>query len=386
MDKQLTISSKFKYITFSLMAIGVIAIVYALVVHPERFWANYLLNNYYFLTVVLGATFWGALQYITQSGWSSGFVRIHQAIGNFIPVIGILMIPIMIFGLHELYHWAHHDAINDPLIAHKSSYLNIPFFVARYIVFFAIWIFFTRLLRRYSLKEDQTGGLTYFHKMEFLSKVYIFVLALTFSLSSFDWIMSIDVHWWSTIFAVRNFVMAFYHGTVVIVLVVILLNKAGYLPFLNKNHLKDFSKYIFILSIIWVYVWFVQYILIWYANIPEETIYYMPRTMGEFSVFFRMEMIINWLVPFLLLLSKKIATNKNALLAIAIILIIGQWIDIYQQIFPGTVHHFKIGFIEIGMFIGYVGLFALGVAYSLKKTALVAKNHPYLEECLQHHG
>jgi hypothetical protein len=261
----------------------------------------------------------------------------------------------------------------------------MPLFIVRFVAYFILWIVLTNILRRYSILEDKAGGLKYFNKTELVAKIYIFVLALTFSLSSFDWIMSIDVHWFSTIFAVRNFAMAFYHGVVIVTLIVIILDKLGYLPFTNKYHYKDFSKYIFILCIIWAYTWFAQYILIWYANIPEETVYYLPRTKGEFTVFFYAEFIINWLIPFILLLSGKIASNRLALAIICIILIIGNWIDLYQQIFPGTVHHFELGFIEIGSFLGFLGLFALVVAYSLKRAPLIPKNHPYLEESIKHH-
>ena len=384
MDEKLTISSKFKILAIVLIVIGVIALVYAAIAHPERFWANLLINNYYFLTVALGATFFMALQSITNSGWSAGFVRVPQAIADYIPVAFILMIPLL-FGLDHLYHWAHHDAHLDKFIAHKAPYLNIPFFIARFVILFVVWTVFTQLLKKYSRKEDFEGGLKYFKKTDLVSKIYIFVFALTFSVSAFDWIMSIDVHWFSTIFAVRNFIMAFYHGTAMIALIVIILNKFGYFPFLNKSHLKDFSKYIFILCILWVYTWFTQYILIWYANIPEETVYYIPRTKGEFAALFHIELILNWIVPFVLLLSGYISTNKNLLIIIIGVLMIGNWVDIYQQVFPGTVHHLQIGFIEIGSFIGFLGIFALVIGISLSKAPLVPKNHPFLEESFKHH-
>ncbi len=386
LDKQLVISQKFNYLTYALMGIGIVTIVAGLFINPVKTWANYLMNNYYFLSLAIGATFFVALQYITQTGWSSAFIRIPQAMASVIPVIAVLMLPILIFGMPDLYHWAHHDAAaHDPIIAHKSSYLNLPFFIFRYVVFFAAWIFLTQYLKRLSLKEDMAGGLDYFQKSEFFSKVYIFTLAVTFSLATFDWIMSVDVHWFSTIFAFRNFAMSFYHGTVVITLIVILLNKMGYLPFLNKSHLKDLSKYIFILSIIWTYLWFSQYILIWYANIPEETVYYLPRTKGEFRPLFYAELIINFFIPFALLLSNYLVSHKNTLLAICGIIIIGHWVDLYQQIIVGTYGKLEIGLIEIGSFIGFAGMFAYVVARALKAAPLVPRNHPYLEESLKHH-
>lgn len=384
MDKQVTLSSRFKILTAVLILIGVAALVTGAITDSPRFWANLLLNNYYFLTVAIGATFWLALQYVSGSGWSAGFLRIPMAMGTFIPVAAITMLPIL-FGAGHIYHWAHHDALQDPVIAHKAPYLNMPFFVARYVIFFAVWILITLLLLRYSKKEDEMGGLDYFRKAQFLSKVYIFVLAISFSLSAFDWIMSIDVHWFSTIFAVRNFAMAFFHGTVIVTLIVVILHELDYLPFLNPSHLRDFSKYILVLSMIWTYMWFAQYILIWYANIPEETVYYLPRTKGEFKFFFYAEFVINFLIPFIPLLSGKLGSRAKVLVPICIALIIGQWIDLYQQIFPGTIHHVRIGFIEVGSFIGFLGLFSLVVGWSLSRMPLVPRNHPYLKESMEHH-
>lgn len=385
MDNKVIISSKFKITAFALMAIGLIAFIYAFVSQPERGWSNLLINNYYFIALAIGATFYLALQNVTQSHWSSGFNRIPYAIANFFPVLFILMIPIM-FGLHSLYHWSHEDAVaHDAILKHKAPFLNVPFFIIRYLIYFAVWIGLTQLLRRFTFKEDMIGGMKYFKKTEFYSKVYIFSLALTFSLASFDWIMSIDAHWFSTIFAIRNFVMGFYHALVLILLISIILNKLGYFPFLNEFHLRDYSKYIFVMGIIWAYTWFSQYILIWYANLPEETVYYMPRTKGEFTPLFYTELIVNWLIPFILLLIGKVTTNKNILLSLMILLLLGQYVDIYMQVTVGTLHHLNIGFIEIGGFLGYIGLFAFIFAWSLSKKPIISNNHPLIEESLKHH-
>ncbi len=386
MEKKIQISSTFKIISLVLIAIGIASLTYGFITDPVKTWANYLMNNYYFLSLGIGITFFGALQYITHSGWAVGFNRIYQAMGNIIPVIAILMIPILIFGMQDLYHWSHEGVSDhDALIAHKAPYLNLPFFALRYVIYFAIWIFLTQMIRRFSLKEDRVGGMKYFKKAEFWSKVYIFSLAFTFTLATFDWIMSIDVHWFSTIFAFRNFVMAFYHGLVVLTLILIILNKMGYIPWFSKAHLGDLTRFIFVLSIIWTYMWLSQYLLIWYANIPEETVYYLPRTKGDFQVLFWGEFVLNWVLPFLLLIPKKISTNKNAVLAICLILILGQWVDLYQQIIVGTYGVLQIGIIEIGSYLGFLGIFALVVGYSLSKTPLLRKNHPYLEESIHHH-
>jgi len=386
MEKHLKISSGFKVVTIVLVIFGLFTVFAGFFTgEGTRTWANLLLNNYYFMSVTIGASFWMALQSITQSGWSAQFIRIPQAMSNYLIVSFVLWF-FMFFGLHDLFHWTHHDAvIHDPILLHKEPYLNIPFFTVRFVIFFALWILLTQRIKKLSLQEDQFGGLGYLGKIEFTSKVYIFVLAITFSLFTIDWLMSLDPHWYSTIYPVKKFIMAFYHGVTIITVIAIILYKLGYLPQLNSTHLADFSRYIFILSIIWGYMWLSQYMLIWYANIPEETVYYVPRIMAEYKNYFYAELIINWLIPFLFLMWNRIAKNPTALLVITLLLIVGQWIELYMSIMPDTVESHTISYIEVGTFLGYAGVFALVVAWSLTKIRLVPKNHPYLIESTKHH-
>lgn len=385
MEERFKFPNLLKYISFALMAIGVAAFAYGFFTDGKRTWANYLLNNYYFLSLSVGAAFFFAIQYITQSGWSSAFKRVPEAMMAYIPFAAVFFL-LLYFGMHDLYHWTHPDAIEtDKLIAHKAPYLNTPFFYIRLVVFFGLWILMTRLLRKQSLLEDKNGGMAHFEKSEFYSKVMIFIFAFTFTLASVDWIMSIDVHWFSTLFPLKNFVAAFHHGSAIIILIVILLHERGHYKFLNKKHLHDFSRYMFMLAIIWGYFWFAQFMLIWYANIPEETFYYVTRWEAEWKFLFWANIVLNWAIPFVILMPKTPARSKLVLKIVAIILIVGQWVDLYMQIMPGTVHHRHIGFIEIGTFAGYAGLFIFVVFTALSKANLIPINHPYLEESTDHH-
>lgn len=386
MEQRLKISDGFKIITVVLVIFGLFTVFTGFATgNGTRTWANLLLNNYYFMSVTLGATFWMALQSITQSGWSAQFIRIPQAMSNYL-IVSFALWFFMFFGLHDLYHWSHHGAvIEDPILLHKEPYLNVPFFAVRFILFFAVWIFLTQRIKKLSLTEDLVGGVKFLGKIEFTSKVYIFILAVTFSLFSIDWLMSLDPHWYSTIYAFKKFIMAFYHGVTIITAIAIILYKLGYLPTLNKSHLSDFGRYIFALSIIWGYMWLSQYLLIWYANIPEETVYYVPRVMSEYKNYFYAELIINWFIPFLFLMWNRVQKNPTALLVITLILIAGQWVELYMSIMPNTADKHNITYIEAGTFLGYAGLFALVVAWSLTKIRLVPKNHPYLAESLKHH-
>ena len=384
MEKKYSFSKSFKIVCIALMAIGVISIAIGFISSPEKAWADLLLNNYYFLSLAIGASFFMALQYITQSGWSAAFKRISESFIPYIPVAAIIMF-VLLFGTKSLYHWTHHEIIaTDPILAHKEPYLNLPFFIIRMIFYFAVWIVLTQLLLKYSKKEDLEGGMTYFKKSEFVSKVYIFSLALTFSLASFDWIMSLEPHWYSTIFSLKNFIAAFFHGAAIITLIIIILHSYGYFPFITNAHWADLSKYIFILSIVWGYFWFAEYLLIWYANIPEETIYFVKRLAFPWKILFYGNIAINWLVPVVVLLSNYFARRKSILAFVIVFLIIGQWIDLYLQIMPGAVGKFKIGITDIGTFLGFTGLFIYLIASSLSKRDLTPKNHPYLEESLHH--
>ncbi|MBC8316225.1 MAG: quinol:cytochrome C oxidoreductase [Bacteroidales bacterium] len=392
MDKAYTVSPGLRILSICLVVIGIAAFVAGFMFDPQRAWANYLIDSYYFILLSIGASFFLAIQYITQSGWSSMFNRVPEAMGSYITYAGVLMLIFVIFGSHSVYHWTHHDAVEaDVLLQHKSPYLNMPFFIVRFVIIFCAWIFFMILLRRLSVKQDIVGGLTYFHKSEFYSKVFIFVLALTFSLGTFDWIMSIDAHWFSTLFVFKNFLSAFLHGSAVVALIIILLHQQGYYPKLNKAHLHDFSKYMFILGIMWAYMWFAQYLLIWYSNMPEETVYYQTRISHEWSVLFYGNVVLNWLFPFLFLMLNKIAKNKYALIFTAAVLMVGMWIDLYVQIMPGStmseaapVGLNSIGFVEIGAFLGFLGIFIFAVSRTLSKVNLIPEKHPYLEESLMH--
>jgi Ni/Fe-hydrogenase subunit HybB-like protein len=224
-----------------------------------------------------------------------------------------------------------------------------------------------------------------FGRTEFYSKLFIFSLALTFSFSAFDWIMSIDAHWYSTIFALKNLVAAFLHGVSIIILIVFILFRKGHFPFLNKFHLHDFARYIFMLSIVWGYFWFAQFTIIWYGNIPEETVYYSVRWKEGWKILFFLEIAFNWAIPFLVLLPMKTSRNLNVITGVIICLIVGQYLDLFVQVIPGTTGLLRFGWIEAGMFLGYLGLFSLVVANTLGKSKLMPSNHPYLEESINHH-
>ncbi len=385
MKDQITISKNFKLLTYVLIGIGVVSFALGFVFDAKRTWANYLLNNYYFLSIAMGAAFFGAIQYITNSGWSAAFKRIPEAMVAYIPFAGVFFL-IMFFGMHSIFEWTHDEVIqHDHLIQHKSPYLNIPFFFIRVIVFFAVWTILSKVLRKLSLKEDEVGGMLYFEKSELYSKIFIFVIAITFTLFAVDMLLSLDPHWFSTLFAAKSFIAAFLHGSSVITLIVIILNRTGKLDLLNRSHLHDFTRYIFMTSIVWGYFNFSEFMLIWYGNIPEETVWFVERWHGVYKILFFANIILNWAIPFFVLMPRKSSRSKIFIFPVIVLLMIGQYTELYWIIWPNVVHEAKFGLLEIGAFAGYLGIFSLVVSTWLTKASLVPKNHPYLEESLHHH-
>lgn len=384
LEDRLIVQKNFKYILYCLIGIGIISMVAGFVLDPERAWANYLLNNYYFVSLAIGAAFFGAIQYISQAGWSSAFKRIPEAMASYLPFAAVFFL-FMYFGMHTLFHWSHEGITQtDKLLAHKAPYLNVPFFFFRVVLFFGLWILMTKLLRQLSLKEDAEGGMVNFYKSEKYSKILIFILGISFTLFAIDMIMSLEPHWYSGLFAAKSFIAAFLHAATVIALIVIILHKIGHLPMLNRSHLHDFSRYIFMLSIIWGYFNFAEFMIIWYGNIPEETIFYVSRSQGVFGVLFFANIILNWLIPFLFLMPRMTSRSKLFMLPIIVLLMIGQYTELYYYIWPAVVHGSKFGILEIGTYLGFLGLFTLVVTNTLSKANLVPLNHPYLEESIYH--
>jgi hypothetical protein len=390
MKENISVSRNFKLVTLFLTAIGAVTFILGLFSDPELTWASYLVANYYFLSLAMGGVFFLALQSISQSGWAAAFQRIPEAMMSYVAVAGIFFL-LLCLGVSDLYHWSHKEAVAlDPVLEHKSSFLNVPFFITRMIIYFVLWVFFILKLRNISLKMDAAdpadteGILALFGKNELNSKIFIFILAITFSLSAFDWIMSLDPHWYSTIYAFKNLASAFLHGVAVLTLIVFILNRRGYFPFLNKYHMHDFARYIFMLSILWGYFWFAQFMIIWYGNIPEETSYYYVRWQDGWKALFFLEIILNWFIPFMVLLPVKTSRNRTAIIIVIVCLIIGQYVDIFVQVIPGTTGLLKFGWIDAGLFLGFAGLFAFVLATALGRAKLMPSNHPYLEESLEH--
>ena len=387
-----------KVLSLVAIVVGIAAIAFGLLsgdhIMVERTYANLLLMGYYFTCVCAAGAFFVALQLVTQSAWSAGLIRIPQAMASILPIASIILLVIVALGLttHNLYHHWHAEGLTDPnspnydkLVAGKAAFLNVPGFLIRQILFMGSYSIFAYILAKLSYNEDLAGGLNSYKKSFKLSAIFLVIFGFTTPIWSFDTIMSLEAHWFSTMFGWYNFAAMWVSGLAVITVILILLKKAGYMSWVNENHLHDLGKLMFGFSIFWTYVWFAQFMLIYYSNIPEETVYFYKRWEPEYKPWFWLSIIINFVAPLLLLVDRDMKRRENHMLIVAIILLLGHWLDYYIMIMPGTVDtHRGFGIIEIGTAIGFAGLFTFLVLSKLSKHALVPKNHPFLDESLHH--
>jgi hypothetical protein len=356
----------------------------------QRLWANLWLNNVFFTGIAVIGVFFVAFQYVAYAGWSSSIKRVPEAFGAFLPISGVMMVILFVasnlIGEHHLFHWITPG--DDEILLGKKGYLNVPFYLIRMVIYFAAWYVMWRLLRKESLLEDQNGGLVHYDKSITLSAIFIIIFAVTSSMSAWDWVMSIDAHWFSTMFGWYMFASWFVAGLSTITLTVIFLKEAGYLSIVNQNHLHDLGKFMFAFSIFWTYVRFAQFLLIYYANIPEETIYFIERLHGyggKYTIVFFLNIFINFLFPFLVLMTRDAKRQTIFLKVVASGLLIGHWLDFYMMVMPGTVgENGGFGLLEFGTVLIYASVFILVVATTLSLGPLIAKNHPMLEESIHH--
>lgn len=360
--------------------------------HEEPFhWSLRLLtdlwiNSVYFTGIALLGTFFVAINYAAQAGWSASIKRIPMAFGNWLPISLILMLVLFLIGGHDLFHWTHETT--DPIILGKRFYLNEPFFIARLILYFVLWYFLWWVLRKNSLQEDEKGGYDYWRKMRKYSAIFLVIFAITSSTSAWDWVMSTDPHWFSTIFGWYTFIGWFVISLVTVTLMIIFLKENGYLQMVNVNHYHDLGKYIFAFSIFWAYLWVSQYLLIYYSNIPEEALHYHERLHSStYAPLFYINIILNFFFPFLVLMTRDSKRFPIFLKIAGVVLIIGHWIDMYQLIAPPILgENGAIGLMEVGLFMMFAAAFLFVAFNTLSKASLVAKNHPMLEESLHYHS
>jgi hypothetical protein len=398
------VSKQAKLTTMTLVIVGLLSLVAGIAMDHShhgvagRLWANLLVDGYFFFTISVAAIFFLALQYVSEMAWGVTTQRVFQAIMAFLP-IGAVVLLIVFFAstMHwnHLYHWMAEGVMEeghanyDKIIAGKSGYLNQPFFWARTLIYMAVWWYFANWFRKNSIKEDRLsldGAVSPVYKKAIVKSVlFIAFFAYTSSSSAWDWLMAIDVHWFSTMFGWYAFSGMWVSMMIVAVVLVQYLKKNGYLKEVNSSHIHDIGKWMFAISCLWSYLWFCQFMLIWYSNIPEEVTYYVQR-FNDYRGLYIGTFFINFMMPFFILMSRDAKRNGIFLIPVALVIFVGHWLDVLIMVLPGTLfEEGTLGLVEIGMFLTFLGVFIFVVLNALSKAPLQTKNHPMYDESLHLH-
>ncbi len=350
--------------------------------------ALYVALLFFFMLAFATLAFY-AIQHASQAGWPIVLFRVMEAITGYLPVGAVLLFVFFVLSslhMNHLFIWMDPEVVaNDELIQAKSGYLNVPFFLIRAAIYIIGWVAYRQYSRKLSIAQDNASDLTNYTKLFKSSAAFLVFFLVTESMMSWDWIMSLDPHWFSTLFGWYVFSSMIVSAITTIALITIYLKGKGYLEFVNNSHLHDLAKYMFGFSIFWTYLWFSQFMLIWYADIPEEVTYFVTR-FGEYNLPFLGMVALNFVFPLLVLMNSDYKRVPWFIVTTGIIILIGHYIDIFVMVMPATVgDQWFIGIPEIGSMLFVLGLFIYVVFTTLTKAPLLAKGNPFAKESEQYH-
>lgn len=366
-----------------MIAVGVIVFAVGLLVDAERAWQNYLIGFFFVLCLALGGILFTAVQHATSAAWSVTVRRIAEGLSFFMPFTVLLLFGLF-FGISSLYEWSDHIP-EDYFTYTKDVYLTSVWFIVRELFFFGLWILMAHFIVRKSLKQDNSLDPRLTRHNKRLSIIFIIVFAYSFTFSSMDLLMSLEDHFYSTMFGVYCFSGLFLSGMAAVAMIAISLRKRGFLEnAVERHHLHDLGTWIMGWSVFMVYIGFSQYMLIWYADLPHEISYLYTRSREGWQYLFILLPLLKWIVPFIVLMPAKNRANPRVIFAVAGGVLIGQYLDIYWMVIPAFSESFRMfGWIEIGTIIGFIGLFGYVVRRFYKKYPLVAKGDPSLDTCVK---
>ncbi|MEL6917256.1 MAG: quinol:cytochrome C oxidoreductase [Bacteroidota bacterium] len=355
----------------------------------NRPWSALYVAAFFFMMIALGVLAFYAIQRAAQAGWSPLLFRVMEGITAYLVPGGIIVFVILVLSVLHMNHmfvWMDPEVVaHDEIIQGKSGFLNPTFFLIRAVIFLGGWILYREYSRKLSLAQDESNDNSNFVKNFRVSAAFLVFYLITESMMSWDWIMSVDPHWFSTLFGWYVFASMFVSGITVIAMVTIYLKSRGYLEEVNDSHIHDLAKFMFGISIFWTYLWFGQFMLIWYANIPEEVTYFVTRIEDYNLPFFGM-IAMNFVFPLLLLMNSDYKRINWFVVMAGIVILAGHYLDVFNMIMPATVgDQWFIGIPEIGGILFFAGLFIFWVFRALTSAPLQPKRNPFIEESRHFH-
>ena len=392
--------------SLGLIAVGLITIIIGFITKGtdtehhgrEIFWGTLMYNSIFFMLICNAAMFFICATTLAMGGFQQSFRRVPEAISTLVPIFGVITFAVLmyvVFGghLHHIYHWLDKEHVeHDAILKGKQGFLNPVFFLIWTTLAIGLWSLLGYRMRKLSREADEKpfdydSGNRYIFRNTVNASLFIVWFALTVgSTIPWLWMMSLDAHWYSTMYSWYTFISSFVSGMSLIALFVIYLKNKGYLELTNQEHLHDIGKFMFAFSIFWTYLWFSQYMLIWYANIPEETVYFKHRVQGPYKGIFFLNLILNFVCPVLILMKRASKRNYTLVTFMAVLIIFGHWIDFYQMVMGSiSKEHVTLGWLDFGTAAFFVGMIIFFTGRALASRPLIPKYHPFLKESVIHH-
>jgi hypothetical protein len=401
---QFEIPGKLKTWSLGLIGVGLVALVFGMITkgfstdeHEQvHFWGTLMYNTIFWTLVTNASMFFICVTTLAMGGWQQSFRRIPEAISTLVPIFGSITFAVLLYVVlsdkHHIYHWLDTAAVaKDPILSGKAGFLNAKFFIIWTTLTIGFWSFLGWRMRQLSNEADVEAmdhetGKNFIFRNTVRAALFTVWFALTVgSTVPWLWIMSIDAHWYSTMFSWYTFASSFVSGMSLIALWLIYLKNKGYMELTTQEHLHDVGKFMFAFSIFWTYLWFSQYMLIWYANIPEETVYFKHRVQGPYKGIFFLNLIINFLCPLLILMKRSAKRNYTLVTFMAVLIIFGHWIDFYQMVMGSLMKEsVELGWLDFGILSFFVGMMIFFVGKALASKPLIPKYHPFLKESVIH--
>ena len=351
----------------------------------ERLFRSYLFAYVYWAGIAIGSLAIIMLHHLSGGGWGMMIRRLLEAATRTLPVVAVLFLP-LILGMKPLYEWARPELVDaDKILKFKASYLNVPFFLLRTLFYFSCWIGLAHLLNRWSRQQDETGDPAFAAKMETMSGPGLVLFGATVTFASFDWVMSLEPHWFSTIFG-----LSFMVGQVLtafpfaIALTAYLSNRKPISEAVTAGHFHDLGKLTLAFVMLWAYLSFSQFLIIWSGNLPEETPYYIKRLTGGWQYFQLALILFHFALPFFLLLSRSLKRSGAKLVKVAVLILVMRFVDLYLQIIP-TGHHAELHFswMDLAAPIGIGGLWLSAFLRQLESRPVLPVRDPHFAEALE---
>ncbi|VAX40992.1 Putative uncharacterized protein TTHA1760 [hydrothermal vent metagenome] len=353
----------------------------------ERIWSNMLIGSFFLVTLALGGVLYIAISYVVGAGWNTAFRRVPEAMAGLLPITGMTLFVVLAIHMQQ-YGWHHHGAGDAGTFWFKELWLTPGFWLIRAAIILLLWTLFAKRIVSNSRQQDATGHKNLTTSNVRLSALFLVVFGLSFSVASWDWIMALDPMWFSTVWATYHFSGLFQATLAVIILFSLLLrrNEGPLENIFNDEHLHDLGKLMIGFSCFWMYIWFCQYMLIWYANIPEETAYFIPRTQTSWGPVMILNITLNWGIPFLVLLPRSAKRSRGIMMKVACVVLVGRWVDLYIMVFPSTMGNTPLfGIWEVASICFFASLFGLCFTRAFATANPAPQQDPYLPESCHYH-